>query len=29
MLLDQGWAEADELKEFEKKVRKDIEAEVA
>ena len=29
MLLDQGWAEADELKEFEKKVRKNIEAEVA
>ena len=29
MLLDQGWAEAEELKELEKKVRKDIEAEVA
>ena len=29
MLLDQGWAEADELKQFEKDVRKKLEAEVA
>lgn len=28
LILDQGWAEADELKNFEKQVRKNIEAEV-
>jgi len=28
MLLDQGWAEAEELKQFEKDTRKQLEAEI-